>query len=311
MRTLYRLFKSVKLAVGSILILAVLCLLSTLIPQGLDPAHYLNRYPQPLGRLIVALGFHDFFRSPGFSIPCLLFAVNLSVCAASRCFGRLRRGLRLRLGPDLIHAGLLVVIAGALVSARLRWERTFFLAPGDPPAELPGGCTLRLLDYRQDRYPDGRPKEWVSIVSVQARGGTLIGSYPIRVNHPLRLPRLKIHQTSIQREDTALLLGPDGGLSAIHRGQYFEWRGAILVFAGIENGEAVFERRQGRARPAVHRLSVSQRIGAYRLVGLSSRELSGLTAVRDPGFIPAAAGLALVAAGLGLAFVQKKGDDRP
>lgn len=307
MNALYRFFKSVKLAVTLILVIAVLSLLSTLIPQGQDPAFYFHRYPVPLARLIVALGFHNFFRSLLFLVPCVLFFVNLGVCAIDRLVGRWRRKARRRYGPDLIHIGLLVLVAGALLSTWGRWEKTFYLGKGDPePLAL--GYTLKLLDYRYEQYPDGRPKDWISTVQVERQGRMVVASYPIEVNRPLRLPRLKVYQASFSREDTALLRDPQGELAPIHNGQYFEWREAILFFSGIENGKAVFERWEGHSRTAIYDLSASQAIGDYTIVELSSRDLTGLKAVKDPGFIPVIVALALVAAGLALTFLQKRGD---
>jgi cytochrome c biogenesis protein len=307
MQAIYRFFKSVKLAVTLILIIAVLSLLSTLIPQGNEPVYYYHSYPPLLARLMVALGFHNFFKSLLFLIPCVLFFANLGVCTVDRFVGRLRRKSRRRYGPDLVHVGLLVLIAGALASTWGRWEKFFFLGKGDPAA-LPRGYTMKLLDYRYEQYPDGRPKDWVSTVQVERQGKPLIASYPIEVNRPLRLPRLKVYQTSFKREDTALLRDRDGELAAIHDGQYFEWQGSILFFAGIEGGKAVFERWQGQARAAVYHLSTSEPIGDFTIVELSSREMTGLKAVSDPGFIPVLIALALFAAGLALTFLQKRGD---
>jgi cytochrome c biogenesis protein len=307
MSALYKFFKSVKLAVTLILVIAVLSLLSTLIPQSQEPAFYFHRYPAPLARLIVALGFHNFFKSMLFLVPCVLFFINLGVCAVDRLVGRWRRKARSRYGPDLIHIGLLVLVVGALLTTWGRWEKTFYLGKGDPE-QLPLGYTLKLLDYRYDQYPDGRPKDWVSTVQVERQGTPVISSYPIEVNRPLRLPRLKVYQASFSREDTALLRDPQGELAEINNGQYFEWQQAILFFAGIENDKAVFERWEGHSRIAVYDLSPSEAIGDYTIVELSSRELTGLKAVKDPGFIPVIVALAIVAAGLALTFLQKRGD---
>jgi hypothetical protein len=307
MQAIYRFFKSVKLAVALILIIAVLSLLSTLVPQGNEPVYYYHTYPPLLARLIVALGFHHFFKSPLFLILCALFVANLGVCTVDRFVGRQRRKARRRYGPDLVHVGLLVLIVGALASTWGRWERSFFLGKGDP-VSLPRGYTMKLLDYRYERYPDGRPKDWISTVQVERQGKPLIASYPIEVNRPLRLPRLKVYQTSFKREDTALLRDRKGQMAAMHDGQYFEWQNAILFFAGIEGGKAVFERWQDQAQTAVYRLSASEPIGDYSIAELASRDLTGLKAVSDPGFIPVMVALALFAAGLALTFLQKRGD---
>jgi hypothetical protein len=51
-------------------------------------------------------------------------------------------------------------------------------------------------------------------------------------------------------------------------------------------------------------------VGDYRIDRVSARDLTGLTAVRDPGFIPVLAALIIGAAGLVLTFVQKRKEEK-
>jgi len=307
MEALYKFFKSVKLAVTLILIITVLSILATLIPQGREEAFYYHSYPLALTRLLLALGFDHFFKSWLFLAPCALFFVNLGVCTVDRLVGRFRRRARRRYGPDLIHVGLLVLLVGALVSSFARREGTFYLGAGDA-MDLPLGYNLKLVDYVYEQYPDGRPKDWISTVQASRRGQVLVDSYPIEVNKPLRLAGLKIYQTSFRREDVALLRDQNGELAAIHSGEGFKWENALLVFAGIEGNRALFERWEKHTRTAELQVGTSEIIGEYTIVELSSRDLTGLKAVKDPGFIPVLAALILVAAGLALTFLQKRKD---
>ncbi len=307
MEALYRFFKSVRLAVVLLLVLTALSLLATLVPQGQEPAFYFHNYPPLLARLITSLGYASFFKSWLFLLPCLLFFLNLAVCTVDRIVGRERRGARRRYGPDLVHVGLLALIVGAMLSSLGRQEATFFLGMGDG-IDLPRGYRLELLEYADRRYEDGRPKDWVSTVRATRGQRVLKAAYPIEVNHPLRLRGLKIYQASFKREDTALLRDQQGELSAMRGGQYFQWEGAILYFAGVEEGRAVFERWEGHAKVEEYWRGASMYIGPYQIVEVSSRELTGLKAVSDPGLVPVLAALALVAAGLALTFIQKSKD---
>ncbi len=307
MQALYKFFKSVRLAVVLLLVITVLSILATLIPQGQEPAFYFHNYPPLLARLITALGYSSFFKSWLFLIPCVLFFVNLAVCTVDRLAGRLKRRARRRFGPDLIHVGLLVLILGALLSTWGRREGTFYLGLGDS-IDLPLGYRLKLLEYVDRRYEDGRPMDWISTVEAARGERVLAASYPIEVNRPLRLRGLKIYQSSFKREDTALLRDQGGQLSAMRGGQYFQWQGGILFFTGIEDDRAVFERWEGHTLAEELRRAASEPIGDYTIVELSSRELTGLKAVKDPGFIPVLAALVLVAAGLALTFIQKSKD---
>jgi cytochrome c biogenesis protein len=306
-QALYKFLKSVRLAVVLLLVITALSILATLIPQGQDRAFYFHNYPPVLARLITSLGFASFFNSWMFLIPCVLLFVSLAVCTVDRIVGRLKRKSRKRYGPDLIHLGLLLLIVGALLSTWGRREGSFFLGIGDS-IDLPLGYRLTLLDYVDERYEDGRPRDWVSTVAASRGGQVVAASFPIEVNRPLRLRGLKIYQSSFKREDTALLRDPQNELAPMRDGQYFEWQGGILFFSGIEAGRAVFERWEGHT--VVEKLSraASQTIGPYTIAELSSRELTGLKAVKDPGFIPVLGALVLVAAGLALTFLQKRKD---
>jgi hypothetical protein len=303
--TLFKFLKSVRLAVVLLLLITALSILATLIPQGRPPEYYFHRYPPLLARSIMALGLSGFFRSWLFLLPCVLFFLNLSVCTVDRIVRR--RGVKRRYGPDLIHVGLLVLIIGALFSTWGRWERTYYLGIGES-VDLPRGFRLRLLDYVDRRYPDGRPKDWVSTVEATRRDRVMAASFPIEVNRPLRLPGMKIYQTGFSRIETAWLRDGSGALGAIHGGEGFRWEGYLLVFTGIEEERAVFERWEGHALAQRLRLAPSQAIGPYTIAELSSRDLTGLKAVRDPGIVPVFAALGLVSAGLGLTFLQKRKD---
>jgi cytochrome c biogenesis protein ResB len=307
MGALYRFFRSVRLAVVLLLVITVLSLLSTLIPQGREAAFYRHSYPPALASLVTALGFTNFFKSWLFVVPCGLFCLNLAVCSVDRIAGRLRRKTRRRFGPDLVHVGLLVLVVGALLSTAGRKEDMYYLGAGDS-CNLPMGYSLRLLDYVFERYEDGRPRDWISTVEASRRGRVVVPSFPIEVNRPLRLRGLKIYQSAFTRLDTALLRNPEGKLAAIHNAEAFRWQNSLLAFAGIEEGRAVFERWEGHTLAEQLRLQASQPVGPYTIVELSSRELTGLRAVKDPGFGPVIAALVLVAGGLALTFIQKNRD---
>ena len=307
MQALYRFFKSVRLAVVLLLVITALSILATLIPQGQEATFYFQSYPPALARLVTALGFTSFFKSWLFLSPCALFFVNLAVCTVDRIAGRLRRGTRRRYGPDLIHVGLLVLIVGALFTTWGRREGTFYLGKGDS-IDLPLGYRLRLLDFVDQRYEDGRPRDWVSTVEASRQDRVVVVSYPIEVNRPLRLRGLKIYQTNFTREEVALLRAESGQLAAIHGGEGFRWENSLLVFTGIEAERAVFERWEGHTLAEELRRAPSQPIGQYTIIELSSRELTGLKAVKDPGFVPVIAALILVATGLSLTFIQKRKD---
>ena len=58
----------------------------------------------------------------------------------------------------------------------------------------------------------------------------------------------------------------------------------------------------------VLRLARGETVGQYRVEDMSTRLVTGLKAVRDPGYLPVVLALILVAAGLSLTLLQKGRD---
>jgi cytochrome c biogenesis protein ResB len=291
-----------------ILIIAGLSIVGTLIPQGRDAGFYFHSYSALWAQIILALGFDEFFRAPLFLIPVVLFFINLSVCAVDRLVGRRRRRAAARHGPDLIHLGLLLLIIGAMLSLAGRRESFVYMGGGDEIL-LNGEYTVRLVEAEYQEYEDGRPKDWISTVAVYRNGELLIPSYSIEVNRPLRIGGVRIYQSSFGREDRAELQDEDGIRRTITSGRGFEIEGGLIVFRGIEGESAVFERWERNTRTAVYRVGIGGRMSGYTVGNLGSRDVTGLKATKDPGFIPVVIALIIVAAGLTLTLIQK-GKDR-
>ena len=304
---LYRFFRSIRLAVVLILIIAALSIISTLIPQGNGTAFYFRKYGTFWGRVILSLDLHDLFRSMLFLMPVALFFTSLAICAAGRVVSRRRSRARPRHGPDLIHLGLLLLIIGAVFSVFGRREVLVYMGAGDE-MRLPGSHVLRLVDYRYEQYEDGRPKDWISTVEVRRGAEVVVDSFEIEVNKPLRIGGIRVYQASFAREQRAILEDREGNRKPIAGGQGFEVEGTMMVFRGMEAGIAVFEQWRSHTRTAVLRVGIGGRVGDYTVRGFFSREVTGLKAVRDPGFVPVLIALGVVAAGLCLTFIQKRKD---
>lgn len=290
MHSLYKLLRSVKLALVLIAIITVLSILATLLPKQLP----------------------DFFRSVIFLAPCALFAVNLSVCAVDRFARRVRSRAKPRYGPDIVHIGLLILIVGGLVTVLGRTEAMVYLGKGDV-AELPGGYEVQLTDYTFEKYQDGRPRDWVSTVTVRREGIVVLDAFAIEVNRPLAIAGIKIYQTDYGREDLAELSDETGQTFSITSGKGFTLGRTLYLFRGIEGGgsaagRALFQRWEGHTPKQEYRAGPGETFEGYTVQRLSSRDVTGLNAVKDPGFLPVLGALILIGAGLSLTFIQKQGD---
>jgi hypothetical protein len=313
---LYRFFRSVRLAIVLIIITIVLSIVATLVPQGKEERFYRASYPPAVADLIRATRFDNFFGSILFYIPVGLFTVNLAVCAFDRLLTRSRTKAPLRYGPDLVHLGLILLVAGAITTTALRKEKMIWMGEGDEVA-LTTQYTVRLKSFQFLRYENGSPKEWISTVSVLRGGAVQTASFPIEVNRPLRLGSLRLYQASYTTEGVAHLKDSAGQAYAVNVGDVFRSGDTLWYFSDVEQpaaaGEspaAVFQVYKGHALVSTEKITPPGKAGAYEITRVFGRRLTGLKAVSDPGMFPVIAALIVVGVGLGLTYFQKLREEK-
>ncbi|KEF43039.1 MAG: cytochrome C biogenesis protein CcsB [Cyanobium sp. CACIAM 14] len=134
--------------------------------------------------------------------------------------GRLaaRRGLPGRVGPLLVHAGLVVLMVGAAWGALGGQRVERFLAPGRELELLDSRgrtqLTLALDDFHIQRDPAGRPEQFSSSLRLihppADGGGPPAADAPraaISVNHPLRYRGMTLYQADWSLAAIRLQLG--------------------------------------------------------------------------------------------------------
>lgn len=200
MKRLLDLITSTRLAIVTLVYIALSSMMATLVPQD---------------RLSTVLGPSGFFPSPAFIIPVFIFFANLSACTARRFVRQIRMKRGRRFGPDILHVGLMVLVLGSLWSVATRQEGSVTLTIGTG-ARLPDGSILKLDDFRFERYADGRPRDWVSVVSIEKDGVLRVDHRDLRVNAPLRYAGLTFYQASYHAQPdgtmtTGLVAAADSG----------------------------------------------------------------------------------------------------
>jgi cytochrome c biogenesis protein len=93
MRSVWKFFASVKLAIALIILITLASILGTLIPQGRSAAEYAARYGG-LSRLFTSLRLTGLYQSAWYLTLLLLFALNTIVCTLSRLGPKWRRTFR-------------------------------------------------------------------------------------------------------------------------------------------------------------------------------------------------------------------------
>jgi cytochrome c biogenesis protein len=142
-----------------------------------------------------------------------------------------RNGLA-RWGTFVTHLGLLLLLAGALLSTAWGWrEGEILLPPGEQVAIPTASFLLSGEGFEIDRYPDGLPRDYRGQVAIW-EGGREVLRGTVRVNEPLAYggigfylasygPALRVSATGAQGEPLSLQL--PGGRS-VSPGE------AVLVF---------------------------------------------------------------------------------
>lgn len=109
-----------------------------------------------------------------------------------------RRGVLGRVGPLLVHAGLVVLMVGAAWGALAGQRLEQFLAPGRELELLSSRgesqVTLALESFSIQRDPAGRPEQFTSSLRLIPPGDSEPLQRQISVNHPLRYHGITLYQ---------------------------------------------------------------------------------------------------------------------
>jgi len=153
--------------------------------------------------------------------------MKLEIGAAAEFVGRTLRRLRYRVrraeapgrlvllgrkrtagsfGSDVVHLGLLFVIAGGLVSGLAGFRTVLALEEGAMEAVPRAGFSLRLDKFDIETYPDGSVKDWKSRLAVLEDGCPVAGK-TIEVNHPLSYKGFLFYQSGFAQVREKPVLG--------------------------------------------------------------------------------------------------------
>jgi cytochrome c biogenesis protein len=252
------------LTVGLLFFLAAVSVAGTVLPQGEAARGLLSRFDPAAAALVGRLRLDDIFHAPWFAALGALLAANLVFCiirrvmstkTAERSGGSARKTRsgkefkRLRL--FLIHGGVLVLLAGALLSRILGIEAYTEIPVGetvervsargsDRPLDL--GFRVRCDGFHFDRYESGMPKEYRSDLSF-FRESLPVRKASLVVNHPVSFGGFTFYQSDFRKILKARLAVHEGGSTARHdvvEGGGFELSGgpgplSVHVLSIVEN----------------------------------------------------------------------------
>ena len=109
-----------------------------------------------------------------------------------------RRGLAGRVGPLLVHAGLVVLMVGSAWGALGGQRLERFLAPGRELSLLDSRgvnqLNLAVESFRIERDPAGRPEQFRSSLVLKNSNAEPLQTAEVSVNHPLRYRGMTVYQ---------------------------------------------------------------------------------------------------------------------
>jgi len=257
---------------------------------------------------------------------------------------RLLRGRRRVLGlfgADIVHLGILIILAGGIVSGLGKSASDIALVVGET-APIPGrSAVLRLDAFDTEYYPGGGVKDWTSTVTV-IENGIPSASRKIEVNHPLNWKGILLYQLSYgwdwekpevglrirKKSDPAFLkrvvLGPgrtaeagDGTIVSAPRfvpdlvigddgragTRSAEPNNPAILIEGRKDGNVVYSGWVFARYPEVTHVRPKGATDlVFELESYSAPQFSVLQASRDPGAALIWLGSAILLAGLFLSF---------
>ena len=246
-------------------------------------------------------------------------------CQAGRLAAR--RGIVGRIGPLLVHAGLVVLMLGAAWGSLAGQRSEQFLAPGRSLELLDRNghnqLTLELERFSVQRDPAGRPEQFSSLLNL--RNGTdnalALQGAQISVNHPLRFRGITMYQADWALAAIEIQLGRSPVLQLPL--QSFPQLGEqvwglvlptrpdgsepVLLSLSSENGPVEVFGADGRSLGLISVGGEPLEVAGLPVRVASVLPASGILLKRDPGvpLVYAGFGLALLGGGLSLVATRQ------
>ncbi len=247
MRSVWKFFASVKLAIALIILITLASILGTLIPQGRSAAEYAARYGS-LSGLFTSLRLTGLYQSGWFLTLLLLFALNTVVCTLSRFGAKRRKAFGPGAGTD----------AQALMAMKVKSRFRVAL-----PLAAARDRVAGLLRSRRYRLAESAAGNGVVLLARKRRLGWF-GSDVVHLGLLVILIGGFTSGLGGRRADLALLEGQTADVpNAAFRvrldkfeteyypqGGVKDWKSTVTV---IENGAAVLTRVVEVNRPLTHR----------------------------------------------------------
>ena len=238
-----------------------------------------------------------------------------------------RKGLLGRVGPLLVHAGMVVLMLGAAWGALGGQRAEQYLAPGRSlelmDSRGSSQLTLALDHFSIQRDPAGRPEQFTSqlrILEGDGSDGSLLKQAEISVNHPLRFQGVTLYQADWALATISLQLGKSPLLelplqSFPQLGEQIwgivlptrpDGSEPVLLSLGSEQGPVEIYGADGISLARLAPGGPAMEVKGLPIRVESVLPASGILLKRDPGVPLVYAGFAIALAGGGLSLLATR-----
>lgn len=338
-----RFFSSLRLTVVLLILLAALSVLGTVIPQNASIEQYAQLYSAKTYKVLRSLGLLDMYHSWWYVDLLVLLAINLAVCSLKRLpavWREIKRGTKGwgRLGVFLTHLSVIVILIGGMIGALWGFKGYVEIDEGEAVSEIvlssserkivPLGFEVRCDEFRVSFYPDGTPKEYLSLLTFLEGGKAVMERVPLRVNHPVTYKGLTFYQASYGERKSGtkvhLRIRTKGGKE---EDRFLGVREVLKMGNGYTLGVMKYSPHihglgEGalvavlppQGKPKAQWLLATEGKERWRVdegmtitfLGAEKRYYTGLQVTRDPGVGVVWVGFGLMIVGLGITFFPKK-----
>jgi len=109
-----------------------------------------------------------------------------------------RKGLIGKIGPLVVHIGLIVLLIGSAYGSFTSQSKEQYLLPGESldliNESTDSKANIKLVDFSIERESDGIPKQFISKLDFSSEDSKLNEIKTVKVNHPIRFKGLTIYQ---------------------------------------------------------------------------------------------------------------------
>jgi len=190
-RILKRFFSSPKLTFIFLIILALISIIGTILPQNANHYFYLEKYGANLYSLFKVLSLIDLYHSWWFIGLLGFLSLNIIFCSLNR----FKKG---KIGYFITHISILIILLGGIIGNLAGFKEYIYLAEEEVRQVPHTDFYIKLNKFWLEYYPHSQMiKDYKSNITIIEDGREIL-SKTIEVNHPLLYKGIRFYQMSYE-----------------------------------------------------------------------------------------------------------------